>query len=216
LNQAEVDSIQRLIGGSVLEGAAATEEAFLSEAPDYQILHLATHGYGDRLTGDNSYLAFTETPNGKEDEILFARELYNQQFNADLVVLSACETSMGQLQRGEGIISLARGFSFAGAKSIVTSLWTVRERPTVALLQQFYKRLVKDGHSKDEALWKAKLKLLSGEFQEPYYWAAFVPVGDMEAIVGPKNGSALPWWVLITAIVAVLFVFGLWRRNKAG
>lgn len=216
LNQAEVDSIQRLIGGSVLEGAAATEEAFLSAAPDYQILHLATHGYGDRLTGDNSYLAFTEAPNGKEDEILFARELYNQQFNADLVVLSACETSMGQLQRGEGIISLARGFSFAGAKSMVTSLWTVSERPTVALLQQFYKRLVKDGHSKDEALWKAKLKLLSGEFQEPYYWAAFVPVGDMEAIVVPKNGSALPWWVLITAIVAVLFLFGLWRRNKGG
>lgn len=216
LNQMEVDSIQRLAGGSVLKGTDATEEAFLSAAPDYQILHLATHGYGDQLTGENSYLAFTEMPNGKEDEILFARELYDQQFNADLVVLSACETSMGQLQRGEGIISLARGFSFAGAKSMVTSLWTVSERPTVALLQEFYKQLLKEGHTKDEALWKAKRDLLSGEYQEPYYWAAFIPVGDMEAVAGSENGPTLPWWVLVTAIVAVPLLFAFWRRSKAG
>jgi len=215
LNQMEVDSIQRLVGGSVLKGTDAMEEAFLSAAPDYQILHLATHGYGDRLTGENSYLAFTEMPNGKEDEILFARELYNQQFHADLVVLSACETSMGQLQRGEGIVSLARGFSFAGAKSMVTSLWTVSERPTVALLQQFYQQLLKEGHTKDEALWKAKRNLLSGEYQEPYYWAAFIPVGDMQAIAGSENEPSLSWWVLVAAIVAGLLLFGFWRRRKA-
>lgn len=217
LNQQEVETIQSLVKGEVLMGAAATKRAFLSAAPDYQILHLSTHGYGNRLIGDNSFLAFSEVPNQVEDEFLFARELYAQQLNADLVVLSACETSLGQLQRGEGIISLARGFSFAGVRSMVTSLWTVSDRSTVDLLRQFYEQLLNEGLPKDEALWQAKKYLLSGEFQEPYYWAAFIPVGDMTAMVSPKKGLLNHyWWLFALLVTAGLLLFGwpYWKGQE--
>jgi CHAT domain-containing protein/tetratricopeptide (TPR) repeat protein len=179
--QAELDSIQRVFETDAFYGAEATESVFVDRAGAYRILHLSTHGKADPRVGDYSYLAFYPQPDSLENELLYVRDLYNLQLNADLVVLSACETGAGELQRGEGIISLARAFAYAGAKSITTTLWQVNDKSTQELMVSFYQHL-KSGMTKDAALRQAKLDFLDGHQDiaaHPFFWAAFIGVGDM-------------------------------------
>ena len=180
----EVAAAAKLMRGETVAGAAATEARFTATAGNYRILHLATHGRADNRVGDYAFLAFTEIKDSLENELLYVKDLYNLQLNADLVVLSACETGIGKLQRGEGIISLARAFAYAGAKSIVTSLWSVNDKSTSELMRFFYREL-KHGKDKDEALRLARLRFLKESTvknSHPFFWAAFVPVGDMRGV----------------------------------
>jgi len=180
----EVAAASKLMKGETVAGAAATEARFTATAGNYRILHLATHGRADNRVGDYAFLAFTEIQDSLENELLYVKDLYNLQLNADLVVLSACETGIGKLQRGEGIISLARAFAYAGAKSIVTSLWSVNDKSTSELMRFFYREL-KHRKDKDEALRLARLRFLkesSVKNSHPFFWAAFVPVGDMRGV----------------------------------
>ncbi len=180
----ETQTIRSLWKGDVLQQKEATEERFIKSAGDYQILHLATHGEAHDQIGEFAYLAFTEIKDDVENELLYIKDIYNLQLNADLVVLSACQTGIGELQRGEGIISLARAFAYAGAKSIVTTLWSVKDQQTKDIMIDFHINL-KKGMDKDTALWQAQRKYLEsneGEKASPYYWAPFVSIGDMEAI----------------------------------
>ena len=170
--------------GEAFVGEAATEEHFNTVAGDYQILHLSTHGIADERVGDYSYLAFAEQKDSIENEFLYVRDLYNLQLNADLVVLSACETATGELKRGEGIISLARAFAYAGAKSMLTTLWVVDDEVAKDLTRDFYIHL-KQGETKDRALYLAKqqhLKRSDNSRKHPFFWAAMIPVGDMSAL----------------------------------
>lgn len=193
-NIPEAKSIQEIIGGDLLTGNKATEEAFTNIAGDYRILHLSTHGKANDTAGDYSFLAFYELKDSIENEWLYNRELYELDLNADMVVLSACETGIGQLQKGEGIISLARGFSYAGAKSIITSLWGVNDKQTPELMNKFYQNLY-EGDTKDVALRKAKLEYIkTNPNPEPFFWAAFIPIGDMSPI---DFGQGLPIWTLL-------------------
>ncbi len=180
----EVAAASKLMNGEIIAGTAATEERFTSTAGNYHILHLATHGRADNRVGDYAFLAFTEIKDSIENELLYVKDLYNLELNADLVVLSACETGIGKLQRGEGIISLARAFAYAGAKSIVTTLWEVNDKSTSELMRYFYRELRK-GKTKDEALRsarKAYLEKSKARTCHPFFWAAFVPIGDMRAV----------------------------------
>jgi CHAT domain-containing protein len=180
----EVAAAAKLMRGEAIIGTAATEERFTSMASDYRIIHLATHGRADNRVGDYAFLAFTEIKDSIENELLYVKDLYNHTLNADLVVLSACETGIGKLQRGEGIISLARAFAYAGAKSIVTSLWSVNNKSTSELMGFFYEELER-GKNKDEALRLARLRFLkesSVRNGHPFFWAAFVPIGDMRPV----------------------------------
>jgi len=134
------------------------------------------------------YLAFTQTSDTL-DRKLYVRDLYNLKLNADMVVLSACETGLGELQQGEGILSLARGFAYAGAKSIISSLWSVNDKSTADIMTSFYSHL-KEGKTKDDALRRAKLDYLSqNPNAQPFYWAAFTAVGDMKPIKRAWAGS---------------------------
>ena len=179
----------------------------------YSVIHLSTHGKADDRVGDYSFLAFTEIPDSLENEYLYVRDLYNLRLNADMVVLSACETGIGELQRGEGILSLARGFTYAGAKSIINSLWSVNDQSTKFLMERFYTYLL-EGLDKDAALRQAKLDYLaSGENADPYFWAAFVPVGDMSPVeLKDKNINWL-WGLGGISLVAILLV---WLRRGRG
>ncbi len=180
----EVAAASKLMKGETVAGAAATEARFTATAGNYRILHLATHGRADNRVGDYAFLAFTEIQDSLENELLYVKDLYNLQLNADLVVLSACETGIGKLQRGEGIISLARAFAYAGAKSIVTSLWSVNDKSTSELMRFFYREL-RRGKDKDEALRLARQRFLkesSVKNSHPFFWAAFVPLGDMRGV----------------------------------
>ena len=169
----------------IYEGSAARRGQFEEVAKLYRILHLCMHGRADNRSGDYAFLAFSQDKKTKDDGLFFVRELYNLPLNADLVVLSACETGIGKLRRGEGIISLARAFAYAGAKSMVTTLWAVNDQRTSEIMDVFYRELAA-GKEKDEALRTAQLEYLKRKGSNlelhPYYWAAFVPVGDMTAI----------------------------------
>lgn len=212
-NVPEVTALQAIMGGDILTGAAATEDAFNQHAPNYRILHLATHGKANEQVGDYAYLAFTEVDDSLENELLYSRDLYNLRLNADLVVLSACETGIGELQRGEGIISLARGFSYAGARSIVTTLWSINDATTKELMEGFYSN-IKAGMTKDAALRKAKLEYIESHPNDqvhPFYWAAFVPIGEMSPVeLGDGN-----WWMWAIGCILFFgfFIFFFWKRK---
>jgi CHAT domain-containing protein len=163
-------------------GNAASKQTFLELAAKYRILHLATHGKANPAAGEFSFLAFASPES--ENGLLSVGELYNLPVNADLVVLSACETGIGEQQRGEGVLSLARAFAFAGAKSIVASLWSVNDQSTMQIMDNFYKE-IKAGKPKNIALANAKRSYLlqnPGLGAHPFFWAGFVALGDMTAI----------------------------------
>ena len=146
---------------------------------------LSTHGKADDRLGDFAFIGFGARKLGFFEK-LYARELYDFSLNADMVVLSACETGLGVLERGEGIISMSRAFAYAGAKSIFTTLWQVDDKNTKDLIVSFYQKM-EEGENKSVALQKAKLDYLDcqegkGERMHPFFWAGFVGIGDMNPI----------------------------------
>jgi CHAT domain-containing protein len=113
-----------------------------------------------------------------EDGLLQVYEIFNLKLNADLVVLSACKSGLGKKVRGEGLIGLTRAFMYAGAPSVVVSLWSVVDRSTASLMVKFYETLNQAG-DKAEALRQAKLKMIQNPlYAHPYYWAPFVLIGS--------------------------------------
>ena len=177
----EVAVVAKLLKGSAFYGAAASVENFRREAGRSRILHLSTHGKADDRAGDYAYLAFGVPGDSTAFDKLYARDLYSLRLDADMVVLSACETGIGHLRRGEGIVSMARAFAYAGARSIFTTLWQVSDRKTAGLVRLFYKNLAK-GLPRDAALRQAKLDYLKnnrGEASHPFFWAGMIGIGDM-------------------------------------
>jgi CHAT domain-containing protein/Tfp pilus assembly protein PilF len=176
----EVEAITNLYGkqASKYLSKEANETVAKQESGKAKILHFACHGVLDNFDPLASALALT--PDGKkEDGMLRAYEvIQNMRLNADLVVLSACETGLGKETKNEGIVGLTRAFQYAGAKSVVVSLWNVADVSTTPLMTEFYRQL-KSSQSKDEALQAAQLALLRGrDYKHPSHWAAFVLVGD--------------------------------------
>jgi CHAT domain-containing protein/Tfp pilus assembly protein PilF len=140
-------------------------------------VHFATHGVFDETNPALSGLVLTPGPDG-DDGRLRVDEVFNLKLNADLVVLSACDTGAGKRVTGEGLVGLARAFFYAGTPSLVVSLWPVSEDSAPKIMLDFYRRL-KDGEGKGEALGRSKLDLLrTGAYAHPFYWAPFVLVGD--------------------------------------
>ncbi|MCB9300130.1 MAG: CHAT domain-containing protein [Lewinellaceae bacterium] len=212
-NEEEVANIQHFLKASIRKREEATRARFLDEAPLYSIIHLATHAKANDAEGEYSYLAFTGAADTLRDERLYAKDLFNLRLQAEMVVLSACETGLGELRRGEGVISLARGFSQAGARSLITTLWRVSDRESSELMRLFYKGLAK-GLPKDEALRQAKqtyLSAASSDRAHPFFWAAFVPTGDMSAIKAKRQGPGWWRWGLLVLGVAA---FGWVLRSK--
>lgn len=182
--KSEVEALCQLTGGDLLTGKAATREQFLAQAGHYRILHIATHGNADNHFGAYAFIAFAPAGDNPEHALVYIQDLYTLHLNADLVVLSACETGLGKWQPGEGIISIARAFAYAGARSVVTSLWAVNDKSTSDLMRYFYRELLL-GKDKDEALRQARLHFLQDATVRnghPFFWAAFVPLGDMRPV----------------------------------
>nr|MBX2875498.1 CHAT domain-containing protein [Saprospiraceae bacterium] len=149
-NQQEVERIGELMKSAQVSKYATVEE-FKASAPAYNIIHLATHGVLNDKADAFSYIALSPDSIEQDQGVLFTRDLYDMRLNAAMVVLSACETGLGKYQRGEGIISLARGFAYAGAKSTLTTLWSIDDETTKELMYQFYEN-IQQKMPKDEAL----------------------------------------------------------------
>lgn len=216
----EISAVGKYVKGRFLRGKNANKESVSRLMPDYSILHLATHGKANDRQGDFSYLAVQPDKINCLNSIIYARELYSMDLNADLVVLSACETGTGEFQRGEGVISLARAFSFAGARSIVTSLWSVNDKSSYVIMDSFYKYLEK-GQAVDLALRNAKLEFLrenNSNFAHPAFWSTFIPIGDMNAVkmIAPIKFGKLIYpfiFFLLLLLVIILKRFFPYRIN---
>ncbi|MBN1782436.1 tetratricopeptide repeat protein [bacterium] len=158
----------------------ATEENFKSTASRYRIIHIASHGLIREDHPELSGIIFSqpEEPAASEDGILFSGETYNLDLNADLVVLSSCESGMGKLVKGEGLMALTRGFLSSGASNIVVSLWKVDDLSASRFMTEFYQRIL-DGESYAESLSLVKRSLINNpETAFPKIWSGFVLIGD--------------------------------------
>ncbi len=194
-----------------LDGQLATKASFLQMASKCRLIHLSTHAESNSGQGE----PHIELADGQ----LMLPELYAMNLSAaDLVVLSACETGLGKLEKGEGVMSLARGFAYAGANSLVASLWKVNERSTATLFAHFYQYLG-EGKTKSEALRLAKLSTLenaeSDIRQSPYYWAGFVFMGndgEMDLPTGlPIGRIAVP--LVVASLAGGIFYLRKRRRR---
>ncbi len=207
----ELEAIENIFEGEYYYGEAASKAIFKEKASEFSVIHLAMHGTVNMRHPMRSKLSFgseTDDPN-KEKTALFAYEIHNLPLNADLVVLSACETGIGKSVRGEGVLSLARAFLYAGASSVVTTLWEVNDFTSAALIETFYSNLAA-GMPKPLALQQAKLTFLSKTDEvsgHPAYWGSFITIGNPAPIK-----SAWAWWVwgLIAVGFFVLVAFGIW------
>jgi CHAT domain-containing protein len=193
--------IDSVLDGKIFVKQGATKETFVNQSMHYRILHLATHA----CVEDNDPL-FNKIYFAN-NEFLSTHEICDLHVNADLAVLSACNTGGGLLKRGEGIMSLSRAFMQAGCPSIITSLWSVDDCATSALMTSFYKNIYK-GENKAAALRNAKLSYLkeaSNHESLPFYWAAFVNIGDTRAIElqSEWTNSPLMYLLLLMGIVIV-------------
>lgn len=210
-SRAEAEAVATAMGGELRLGPEATLSRFRAEAGQAQVLHLATHGQVLDARPRFSFLAFAaaDTPRMAP---LYLADLYTLRLQAELVVLSACETGLGKLYPGEGIASLARGFAYAGARSILTTLWRVSDQGSQRLMARFYHHL-QAGQRKAAALRAAKLDLLADrpDYAHPYYWAGYVLQGDEEKLVS-GGGSAWGWWLAGAALGLGLGAVALWWR----
>jgi CHAT domain-containing protein len=113
--------------------------------------------------------------NDQEDGILHSLEIRNMKLDVNLVTLSACETGLGKLISGEGVLGLSRSFTISGARNVLVSYWKVSDASTSELMMEFYRNILQEGVDFSSALRKAKLKLIeSGNYTDPYYWSPFV------------------------------------------
>lgn len=205
----EATQVAQIMGGKSYLNEQATVNNFLRSS-QYSILHLAMHGIIDDKNPLNSALLFLENDSIKP---LTAGEIYGQQLQIGLAVLSACNSGSGKIEKGEGIMSLARAFVFAGCNSLVMSLWEVSDVSTPTIMEHFYKQL-KKGKTKDIALQQAKLNYLKeADFHKlsPFHWAAFVAIGDMRA-VETTTKHYYCYWIIVGVLIAV-GIFWVWRRK---
>ena len=171
-----------------LMGRSATEAAFKAERLNqYRVIHLAVHGFADSTFPERAALILLSDPAEGEDGFLQASEIVQLRFNAELVVLSACETAVGPLQGQEGIANLSRAFLLAGARSVISTLWQVDDDASLFLMKHFYEHLSRN-QSPPLALTAAKRDMLRtfGRRAVPYEWAAFTIEGAAE---GPSVES---------------------------
>ncbi|MGB3849692.1 MAG: CHAT domain-containing protein [Tunicatimonas sp.] len=211
-SQAEVESV----GGSIYTEGDATKRRFLRVAGSYNVLHLATHAAVDAENPSQSFIAFyPQQRDSLADYRLYTHELYNMRLDSvKLVILSACEAGNGQLVRGEGVMSLARAFAYAGCPNIMTTLWKADDRSSAWLTKRLHQYL-KQGWEKDEALQQAKLDYLSDPEvhparKAPYYWANFVFIGDP----APLYDDRRQWWLIAVGLLLLVGGGALWWRLR--
>ncbi|MFW6131167.1 MAG: CHAT domain-containing protein [Candidatus Aminicenantaceae bacterium] len=144
---------------------------------DYQIIHFACHGFVDEVHPFRSALVLSLDDDPEEDGFLQVREIYNLCFKADLIVLSACQTAGGQLERNEGVFGFSRSLFYSGAKSVVSTLWNINDESTAIFMKSFYTYLSQK-RDKAQAIRLAKIDLLETKYRHPFYWAAFILKGE--------------------------------------
>lgn len=201
----EINTINKIQQGDIYKRSSASKRTFLEIINNYKVIHLATHA----SASGEPWIAFN-------DEKLKLNELYTLQNQAELIVMSSCDTSLGEIANGEGILSLTRGFFYSGANSVISSLWKVNDKNTATFFPQFYTNL-KKGQTKSEALRNAKLTYLethSLSQVSPYYWAPFILVGDTVEKINETNTYNNYILIIAVSILLLLSIVYYIRKNK--
>jgi len=206
--QKEVEDIASIFGAQPLTGNLATESALRSQASSAGIIHLAAHGQYNAASPlfSTIYLA----GDNQEDGRLEVNEIYSLDLtkSTDLVVLSACESEVGEVSGGDEVVGMTRAFLYAGTPTVIASLWKVDDQATTLLMERFYTHL-RAGMGKAQALRQAQSEVRA-QYPHPYYWAAFVSTGDPGASV--KEGSLQRLlenkliWLILAVVASLLFV----------
>lgn len=202
-------SSSRIFDGTSFINENASKQVFTKQAKEHKIIHIGTHAESNNVSPELSRLIFAKNVNdtiSSEHNSLYTYEIYNQNLSSNLAILTACETGKPSYQAGEGMISLAHAFNYAGSESILTSLWKIDEQSSAQIIEHFYGYL-KEGLAKDEALQKAKLDYISnaqGRTIAPQYWAGLVLIGDTAPIHLEATSNTFFIWVLGVIILLIL------------
>jgi len=200
--------------------AANREQLFSMDFSQYAILHFATHGLLDPKRPEHSgiLLAMVDDQGKELKGFIGLQDIYSLRAPVDLVVLSACRTGLGKEIRGEGLVGLTRGFMYAGATTVVSSLWKVDDEATAELMKHFYTEMLQNRKTPDEALGIAQNRIRQiPEWSAPHYWAGFTLQGEYRYVVNSERG----WRRYSMLIVIGLLVIGLvsvagWYRYRLG
>lgn len=195
-----------------------------TDLSEFAVLHFATHGYLNPFSPENSGLLLTSvTRDGRPlDGFVRLQDVYNLRAPVTLVVLSACNTALGKEVRGEGLLGLTRGFMYAGASSVLSSLWEVNDEATAELMKRFYDNLLQRGMTPAEALRAAQNSIRrEPQWRSPYYWAGFTLQGEYRQVIRPARGAAASTdYTMMTAAAVVLGLLAgaaVWLvRRRAG
>jgi CHAT domain-containing protein len=200
--------------GHAFTNQQATKERFLQQLQQYPVIHLATHAIADTGNSAASFIAFYPNTQQPAQDALYLEELYGLNMEGtQLIIISACETGHGQLVNSEGVLSLTRGFAYAGCASMVNSLWKADDAATAAILHQFHSYLQK-GYTKSKALRQAKLDYLHSNalYKTPDYWAHLILIGDNQPLV--KAATWYRWLLGGGALLVVLSGVVYYKRRK--
>lgn len=215
----EVQYISDLLSGELLLGKDANKKNILNSIEKYDIIHIAAHTEINELNPLSSKFHLYNNPNlDEEDESLFLSRIYSLQLNAKMAVLSSCNTGTGKLQKGEGIISFARAFKFAGCTSVIMSLWDIDDISTASIMKDFYTELKKN-KPKDVALREAKLAYLeksNSKTAAPVFWAGTVPIGNLDELEfsSPINSMLKLMYIFIFLLLLTSVMFYFLKRKK--
>jgi len=210
----EAEKILNFIDGDKLTGSDATESQFKAKAGDYDILHFAMHTEINDENPLSSRLSFYPQGDCNEDDVLHTYEIYNLRLKGHLAVLSACSTGSGKLQKGEGVISLARAFIIAGIPSILMTLWDIEDLSSGFILPNFY-YLYSKGIRKDEALRQAKLNYIKNAPQEieahPAFWSGYVLYGNNKPF---RQSNTRMYFIslVILGLMIVILSYVIYRK----
>ncbi len=216
----EARSITEVVGSAGTTGhtgfAANRENILNAGIGDYKVIHFATHGLLDEKRPELSGIAlslFDETGQQQDGGFIRLQDVYGMNLNADLVVLSACDTGLGKEIKGEGLMSLNNAFLQAGAKSVVSSLWRVDDTVTKILMTDFYSGMASENLTSSEALRQAQIKLRKDpRFSSPFYWASFTAQGNFNT--APQLSRSYNTWILAVGLGLISLCGIYWLRRS--
>jgi len=210
--EAEIKSIQAQVSSTSLS-SESTKEEFLEASQKYKYLHLCAHGFVSQ-NPDQSFVAFRQNSTSPDtSQFFYLKELYHHKLNQDLITLTACETAVGELKAGEGNISMARGFAYAGVKAFITTLWKIQTNGAAQIIPTFYKYFLKERLPKDVALTQSKRDFLaSGKGVYPENWAGMILIGNT-ASASIESRSNFAWLGYFGIGILVFFLFWVYKRK---
>ena len=214
-SSAFAEKLETIFESIVFIGNESTVENFKKNAGNHSIIYIGTHAESNNQFPEYSRMFFAkDLDKPMADNSLYLYDIYNQNLNSDLAVLTACETGQSNFFPGEGMISMAHAFNYAGSESVLTGLWKIDEHASILIIEAFYKNLAK-GMTKDVALQQAKLSYLAkaeGRMLNPQYWAGLVIMGDTSSIKFKKN--KLPYYLIGAGILIMAGGFLYLSRKR--